>query len=149
MAASVFLGCAIFGGISATKDGEPFVGGAAAVLFAGGAAWCCLTARSGVLVSEAGVIVRRYLQDRAVSWDEVISFGLRNHRSILGERLSKPSMTLRSGEVIKLIGVEPLGRPFGVSSKPVHFEQLDELDRLARGRLTQWAAAPSRSRPTS
>jgi len=135
--AFTLLGCAAVVGIAATADGEALAGGVAVVLFAGGAGWCCLMARSGVLVSDGGVTVRSYVRDRFVPWGEVVAFGLRPYRSKLGERLSKPSMTLRSGEVVRLVGVEPPGRPFGISSKPVEFTELDELDALAQRRPAQ------------
>lgn len=135
--ALLFIGCAAMAGMAATADGEPLAGSAVAVVFVGAAVWCCLTARSGVLVSDRGVVVRRYLRDRFVPWDEVVSFGLRPYRSRLGEELQSPSMILRSGEAVRLMGVEPPGRPFGISSKPFEFKELDELDRLAQRRPAQ------------
>ncbi len=137
LGAATLVGCAALFGLAATADGEAVAGGVVAVLFVGAAVWCGLTARSGVLVGTSGVVVRTHLRDRFVSWDEVASFGLRPSRSKLGERLSKPSLTLRSGEVVRLVGVEPPGRPFGIGPKPVEFEQLDELDRLARRHRAQ------------
>ena len=132
--ALLLLGCALMVGALATADRAPVTAAVAAAAFTGAAVWCWLTARSGVMVSEHGIVVRRYLGDQHVPWAEVGSFGLQPYRSRLGERLSKPSLTLRSGEIVRLVGVEPLGRPLGISSKPIEFKELDELDRLARQR---------------
>ena len=120
--------------VAASRDGEPVAGILCGAFLLGSGIAGCLYARTGVIVDDDGLTIRRIVGSRHIDWNDVVSFGLKSRRSRFSEQLERPGVTLRSGEVLWIQGIEPPGRPLGISSKPIRFPQLEQLEEVRRGR---------------
>ena len=130
----VCIGTAAVVVVAASGDGEPVAGILGGAFLLGSGIAGCLYARTGVIVDDDGLTIRRMLGSRRIDWSDVVSFGLKSRRSRFGEQLERPGVTLRSGEVLWIRGIELPGRPLGISSKPIRFPQLEQLEEIRRSR---------------
>ena len=122
-------------GLAAWHDNEPAIAIGAAIVFACAGLYCLLWARTGVIVDDTGVTIRSIIRRPRHDWSDIVSFGLKPGRTRLGERLERPGVSLVDGDVFWIHGIEPPGRPLGISNTPMVFPQLDELEQLRREHL--------------
>ncbi len=80
-------------------------------------------ARSGVTISEAGVVVQNPIRRRFVPWAEIVDI----------EYAALPQLRLRSGKTIGLEGVEPFPAAFPTRRSRVVFDEFlaDLLSHLS------------------
>ncbi len=104
-----------------------------ALLMGAVAVWSLLAARRGVRPDQDGVLLRYMVRRRFVPWAEVAHFGLVERRNWFGERLTKPTLVLRSGDAMVVPGADKVSF-LGRTPDEMRFEVLEELERLREGR---------------
>ena len=101
------------------------------VIFGVTAVASLLAARQGIKLGDDGMRLQYTLRSRSVRWDELVCFRVAEVRNFFGERVTKPTALLRSGEVVPLPGVQGISF-YGLRPRfPVMDRLEEEWRRLA------------------